>query len=289
LRDQFWDSCNILPINQTRNQRTQTRNQRTHPFSSSRSSLSLTWTPTGTTKDSPRPLPLSTEPFPPSPSTSLPEAADRPANRPSAGHTHHSSSSVNTEPLPHRNQQPILPPQTETTTSLIWLTPAASPTAAATTRRGDLNAAAPGHRFTAALCTLQRCPTAGHLKRRRRRCKQKKDQRWSWSEKEKTETDPKKKEKIKINWLGCFILLQVMKTLTAGREGKRRWSYDWPLIFQRFVRRRIGPRAANDMARGKTHRHCSCCSLAPQNWSRHCYGFLIGCFVILELFNVIFV
>jgi hypothetical protein len=56
----------------------QTRNQRTHPFSSSRSSLSLTWTPTGTTKDNPRPLPLSTEPFPPSPSTSLPEAADRP-------------------------------------------------------------------------------------------------------------------------------------------------------------------------------------------------------------------
>jgi hypothetical protein len=69
------------------------------------------------------------------------------------------------------------PPQTETATSLIWLAPTASPTAAATTRRRDLNAAAPGYRFTAALCTLQRCPTAGHLKRRRRRCKQKKDQR----------------------------------------------------------------------------------------------------------------
>jgi hypothetical protein len=27
------------------------------------------------------------------------------------------------------------------------------------------------------------------------------------------------------------------------------------------------------VAHGKTHRHCSCCPLASQNWSQHCYGF----------------
>jgi hypothetical protein len=43
------------------------------------------------------------------------------------------------------------------------------------------------------------------------------------------------------------------------------------------------------VARGTTRRHCSCCPLASQNWSQHRYGFLNGCFVILELFNVIFV
>ncbi|KAI5562094.1 hypothetical protein BDE02_15G032000 [Populus trichocarpa] len=64
--------------------------------------------------------------------------------------------------------------------------------------------------------------------------------------------------KTKINCLCCvLIVLQVMVSLTSGREGQRRRKQSRSARFQ-HQRRRMKPRAAVTMARWNTHRQRSC-------------------------------